>query len=273
MLGHVCKQGRQVLCAAALIALGPLTIVQTAQAASVVTPGAFNVAMEINYPPFESWEGDKVVGFDAELSEAIARHMKLEVRFQDTKFANLILGLNGNKFDATISALYVTPPRLAQADAIPYARSGAFILVNKDSPAQPEDEKGLCGLKVGLQQGTSWVTPIRELSDSHCVANGKPAISVSEFPTAPEASQALLSKNIDAQIEIAGTAKMFAERSRDRLVVSSPRMIYMQTLGIFTRKGNDALQAELRQALAAMRESGEYQALIDKYELEVATQE
>ena len=33
---------------------------------------------------------------------------------------------------------------------------------------------------------------------------------------------------------------MFAERSRGRLVVSSPRMIYMQTLGIFTRKGNDA---------------------------------
>ncbi|RIA36584.1 amino acid ABC transporter substrate-binding protein (PAAT family) [Ectopseudomonas oleovorans] len=273
MLGHVCKQGRQVLCAAALIASAALIVAQPASAASVITPGTFNVAMEINYPPFESWENGKVVGFDAELSEAIARHMKLDVRFQDTKFANLILGLNGNKFDATISALYITPPRLAQADAIAYARSGAFILVNKDSPVQPEDEKALCGLKVGLQQGTSWVTPIRELSDSHCVANGKAPIVVSEFPTAPEASQALLSKNIDAQIEIAGTAKMFAERSRGRLVVSSPRMIYMQTLGIFTRKGNDALQAQLRQALAAMRQSGEHQALLKKYELEDVTQE
>lgn len=271
MLGHVCKQGRQVLCAATLVAIGALTTAQPATAASVITPGTFNVAMEINYPPFESWENGKVVGFDAELSEAIARHMKLEVGFQDTKFANLILGLNGGKFDATISALYITPPRLVQADAIPYARSGAFILVGKGNPVQPEDEKALCGLKVGLQQGTSWVMPIRELSDSHCVANGKAPIVVSEFPTAPEASQALLSKNIDAQIEIAGTARMFAERSRGRLVVSSPRMIYMQTLGIFTRKGNDALQAQLRQALAAMRESGEYQALIDKYQLEGVT--
>lgn len=273
MLGHVRKQGRQVLCAAAFIALGPLCVAQTVNAATVVTPGTFNVAMEINYPPFESWEGDKVVGFDAEFSEAVARHMNLEVRFQDTKFANLILGLNGNKFDATISALYVTPPRLAQADAIAYARSGAYILVNKDSPVQPADENALCGLRVGLQQGTSWVTPIRELSDSHCVANGKSAIVVSEFPTAPEASQALLSKNIDAQVEISGTAKMFAERSRGRLQVSSPRAIYMQTLGIYTRKGNSALQDELRQALAAMRESGEYQALIDKYELEAVTEQ
>ncbi|MFX4404347.1 ABC transporter substrate-binding protein, partial [Acinetobacter baumannii] len=93
----------------------------------------------------------------------------------------------------------------------------------------PKSENDLCGLKVGLQAGTSWVNALKKLSAEYCVPQGKPAVAVSEFPTAPEASQALLSKNIQAQMEIAGAAKMLAERSKGRIVISSPALVYPQT--------------------------------------------
>ncbi len=95
-----------------------------------------------------------------------------------------------------ISGMYVTPERLKQADAIPYALSGASIIALKSSAIQPKTEDDLCGVKVGLQQGTTWVTSLKNHSDEYCLKNGKPAISIREFPTAPEASQALLSKTL-----------------------------------------------------------------------------
>ncbi|MFX7140008.1 transporter substrate-binding domain-containing protein, partial [Acinetobacter baumannii] len=93
------------------------------------------------------------------------------------------------------------PERTAQADAIAYGKTGAAIMVAKDGGVMPKSENDLCGLKVGLQAGTSWVNALKKLSAEYCVPQGKPAVAVSEFPTAPEASQALLSKNIQAQME------------------------------------------------------------------------
>ena len=96
---------------------------------------------------------------------------------------------------AVISGMYVTPERQKQADAIPYALSGASIIALKGGAVQPKTEDELCGVKVGLQAGTTWVTSLKKHSDEWCLKNGKPAITIQEFPTAPEASQALLSKN------------------------------------------------------------------------------
>ena len=51
------------------------------------------------------------------------------------------------------------------------------------------------------------------------------------------------------------------------MVVSSPDIVYPQTLGIYFKKGNTALKQSFETALAAIRKSGEYDALIKKYEL------
>jgi len=236
--------------------------------AQTMVPGQIKVGMEITYPPFESWQGDKVVGFDPDVAEMLGRELKTKPAFVDTKFTGLILGLGGGQFDTVISGMYITPERVLQADAIAYARTGASIMVAKDGGVTPKTEQDLCGLKVGLQQGTSWVNALKKLSTDYCVPNGKPAVAVSEFPTAPEASQALLSKNIQAQLEIAGAAKMLAERSKSRIVISSPALVYPQTLGIYVKKGNTSLYQAMEKALAAAQASGEYATLIKKYDLE-----
>jgi polar amino acid transport system substrate-binding protein len=235
--------------------------------AQTAVPGTLKVAMEISYPPFESYDGDKIVGFDPELSTMLAREMKLKPVFADTKFASLVLGLGGGQHDTVISALYITPERTAIADAIPYASSGALIMVSKDGGISPKTEKDLCGLKVGLEAGTSWVKKLATLSTEYCVPAGKAPVTVSEFPTAPEVSQALISKNVQAQLEVAGAAKAFAAKSNGRVVISSPEPVYLQILGIYVKKGNTALFKQFEAAMAAIRKSGEYDALIKKYDL------
>lgn len=248
---------------ATLVGLGCLAGAQ----AQTMAPGVLKVGLEATYPPFESYDGDKIVGFDPDLTALLTREMKLKPALTDTKFVGLIPGLAAGQHDAVVSGLYITPERLAQADAIPYASSGALIMVAKDSKAQPKTEKDLCGLKVGLQAGTSWVKLLKTLSDEHCKATGKGAIAVMEFPTAPEVSQAMMSRNVDAQLEIAGAAKMIVEKTKGRVAISSPDLVYPQTLGIYVKKGNTALKQSFETAMAAIRKTGEYDALIKKYEL------
>lgn len=268
MFKHKTFAARFKMLGAAFMTAGAL-IAPLAQAdVATIKDGVLQVGMEISYPPFESWDDGEVVGFDADMSKALAEQMGLTVQFEDTKFTSLILGLQASRFDTIISGMYVTPERVKRADAIPYAKTGALIMVAKSSDIRPETEKDLCGLKVGLEQGTTWVGALRKLSSDYCQANGKAPISVNEFPSAPEVTQALLSRNVQAQLEIAGAARMFAERTRGNVVISSPELVYPQTLGIYVKKGNTQLEDALRDALDALRANGKYQALLDQYDLQ-----
>lgn len=238
------------------------------QAAELLTEGVFKVGMEVTYPPFESYDSNSnIVGLDPDFAALIAQHLQAKPQLIDTKFTSLILGI-GKKYDAVISGMYVTPERQKQADAIPYALSGASIIALKGGAVQPKTEDELCGVKVGLQAGTTWVTSLKKHSDEWCLKNGKPAITIQEFPTAPEASQALLSKNIGAQLEIAPAAQIIVDKSRGRLAISSTRLVYPLPLGIYVAKGNTELAEAIKATLATLKANGQYAALIKKYNLE-----
>ena len=250
-----------------VILLGSLACAAQAEV-KTVTPGVLKVGMDITYPPFESFDGDKVVGSDPDFASDLAKQLGLKADFVNTEFAGLILGLKANHFDTVISGMYITPERTAQALAIPYARTGAAIMTKAGAAKEPKVPEDLCGLKVGLQRGTTWVAKLQKLSTDYCVTQGKGAIAVSEFPSAPEATQAMLAGNVDAQMEIGGAASQIVERSRGRVRITSPELVYKETLGIYLRKDNEALKQALEEAFAKVRASGEYAALLKKYNLE-----
>lgn len=231
------------------------------RAAELLTEGVFKVGMEVTYPPFESYDSNNnIVGLDPEFAALIAQHLQAKPQLIDTKFTSLILGI-GKKYDAVISGMYVTPERQKQADAIPYALSGASIIALKGGAVQPKTEDELCGVKVGLQAGTTWVTSLKKHSDEWCLKNGKPAITIQEFPTAPEASRALLSKNIGAQLEIAPAAQIIVDKSRgrgDKLYA----LVYPLPLGIYVAKGNTELAEAIKATTATLKANGQYAALI-----------
>jgi polar amino acid transport system substrate-binding protein len=91
--------------------------------AQTVSQGAFQVGTDLTYPPNNYFDDRKEpAGFDVEFMTALSKAAKLEVRFQDTRFENLIIGVSGNKFDVMASTLYVKPERAKQIDFIPYMR-------------------------------------------------------------------------------------------------------------------------------------------------------
>ncbi|PIA68200.1 ABC transporter substrate-binding protein [Pseudomonas sediminis] len=264
------KPLRTTALALACTLAGLFSTAHAAETPKTLSSGELKVGMEITYPPFEYYEGDQVKGFDPEVSAALAKRLGLEASFSDITFPNLILGLDAGRFDTIISGMYILPERLEKADAIPYAKTGAAIMVRSDAEKKPATPEELCGMTVGLQQGTSWIPALQKVSDGYCKEKGAGAITINQYPTTSETSQALLSGHIQAHLEIDAASLLIVEKSRGRITISSKSAIYPQVLGIYVKKGNKQLLDALKAALDDFKASGEYAELLKKYNLEEA---
>jgi polar amino acid transport system substrate-binding protein len=236
-------------------------------AAELVRAGELSIGSDLTYPPYAFLEGGKPAGFDAEFMQAVASELKLQTKFLDTRFANLILGVNAHRFDVVASALYVTPERAQQVGFLPYFTTGSSLVVSSKSDWRPVVPADLCGKRVASIKGASWIPKLAEVSAKHCVPAGQPAIDVREFPTSPEAAQALLAAAVDAQFEDAAVAKITVDKLKGRLAISSRELIYSVVVGLAVARDNPALLSRLEVAVAALKADGRYAALLARYNL------
>jgi polar amino acid transport system substrate-binding protein len=234
-------------------------------------PGKITAASDMTFFPYEYMENNKPAGFDIEFVEGLAKAMGRKVEHIDTRFPNLITGLQGNRFDIINSSMYITAERVKVMDMIPYLKSGESILALKGSDYQPRKPEDFCGRKIGSMGATSWLQQLRKLSAEYCVKTGKKPIEISEYQTDPQTTQALLSRAVEAQITDAAVARGAVEKLGDRITVSSDTLIYPVLNGFGVKKGNDEVRKALVDALEKYRASPEYAALLKKYKFEAPT--
>ncbi|MDR6759171.1 polar amino acid transport system substrate-binding protein [Mycoplana sp. BE70] len=252
------------LAAAAVVLLSVASMSTTTWAAGLLEEGKLKAGSDLIYPPYNYLEDSVAKGFDADILALIAPKMNVEVEFLDTRFASLIPGLRAKKYDMIASALYVTAERAKVIDYVPYALSGASLVVRSDSQAAPKVPEDLCGSRVGSQQGAAWIPAMKALSEEKCGGN---AIIIQEFGTSAEAGQALFSNGVDVQIVDAGVGKAAVDASNGRLKVSSETMLYPIVIGFGVAKGNTELAKAIESGLADIKASGEYQELLTQYNL------
>ncbi|WP_027780844.1 MULTISPECIES: ABC transporter substrate-binding protein [Burkholderia] len=255
----------------ALVPLAFACSLASAAPLQTVRPGTLLVGSDLTYPPYAYLDGGKPAGFDAEFSRMLARHLKLEPVFLDTRFPDLILGMKARRFDFVASALYVTPDRVKQIDFVPYLKTGASLLVAKGSAFLPKTPQDLCGKRVGTIKGASWTPKLRAVSQDTCKTTGRGEIAILEFPTSPEATSALMSKAVDVQIEDAAVAQGIPKQTNGRTEISSTTLLYPIVIGLGVTKGDTGLQGALAGALNDAKHSGEYGGLVKKYGLQEPT--
>ncbi|AMB84306.1 ABC transporter substrate-binding protein [Pseudomonas agarici] len=242
-------------------------LLSAAEIKGTLKQGELSVGSDLTYPPYTYLDQKQPSGFDPEFMQLIGKQLRLEPRFLDTRFANLILGVNAQRFDVVASALYVTPERAKQVDFISYLKTGSSLMVLSASDFRPQRPEDLCGKRVGSIKGASWVPKLNKVSTEYCLASGKPAIQSREFPTSPEAAQALLAQAVDVQMEDPAVAKITVEKLQGKTVISSSELIYPVVIGLAVRKGNLALLGELTTALGQIKQNGSYGELLTRYNL------
>lgn len=238
---------------------------------SAQADAALKIGTDLTYPPYNYMNNGKPAGFDTEFMALVAKTLNTTPQFMDTRFANLIMGVNTSKFDVIASTLYVTPERAKQIDYIPYMKTGGVLLTLKAGDFTPTQPEMLCGKKVSSIQGAAWIGKLAEVSKTVCAKQGIGPIDVREFPTSPEASQAVLSHAVDAQFEDAAVARTAADKS-GKLAVTS-EILYPVVVGLGVKKGNAEQLQQLNDAVAKVLTSPDYQSLLKQYNLTAPTAE
>ncbi|MDQ0474089.1 transporter substrate-binding domain-containing protein [Labrys wisconsinensis] len=261
---------RRLLACAVLapLVLGGIAAAARAADLQTIEPGTILVGSDQVYPPYDYVENGVTKGLDADVMALIAPKLGRDVRFVDTRFANLIAGLQANRYDLIASALYVTPARAEVVDYIPYAKTGGSLMVRSDDSFAPKQPEDLCGKRVGNLKGAAWVPELRKTSDAGCAAN---PIGVQEYATSAEAAQALLSRGVDAVFDDAGVSQAAVAASGNRLKITSDQILFPVVMGLAVKKGNAQLLAAMQEQMDALIASGAYGALLRKYNLAMPT--
>jgi polar amino acid transport system substrate-binding protein len=119
-----------------------------------IVAGVLTVGSDTTYPPMEYKEGDKIVGFDVDLTKAIAEKIGLKLDYQTSAWDGIFPALIAHKYDMVISAVTITDDRKKEMDfSTPYYKVDQTALVKTDSGIDSVDK--LNGKVAGVQIGTT----------------------------------------------------------------------------------------------------------------------
>ncbi|MBK5438261.1 ABC transporter substrate-binding protein [Pseudomonas sp. TH32] len=256
----------------AVCLLGAAVAMTSLAASAFQKDGKIVAGSDVTFFPYEYMDNNKPAGFDIEFMDGLAKTMGRTVETLDTRFPNLITGLQAGRFDVTNSSMYITAERVKVIDMIPYLKSGESILTLKGSDFQPKTPEEFCGHKIGSMGATSWLAQMHKLSDEYCVKKGLKPIAISEYSTDPQTTQALLAHAVEAQITDAAVARGAVEKLGGRVVISSDTLIYPVLNGFGVKKGNDEVKNALIEGLKKFSTTPEYAALLKKYNFQAPTE-
>ena len=99
---------------------------------SVDTKEIVRMGTNAAFPPFEYVEGDKVVGFDATMSEIIAKDYGKKLVIVDMNFDGLIAAVSSGAIDFIAAGMTATDERRENVDfSEPYYQSKQVIIARK----------------------------------------------------------------------------------------------------------------------------------------------
>lgn len=81
-----------------------------------VEAGKLLVATNAEFPPYEYHDGDKIVGIDMDIADAIAKKLGLEVKVEDIAFDSVILEVTSGKADIGLAGISATEERKQSVD-------------------------------------------------------------------------------------------------------------------------------------------------------------
>lgn len=261
---------RALLATAAIVAMAAPALAQQAPAVApppgLVTAGRLTYGTAATFAPFEFMQDGRLVGFDIEFGEAIARQMGLEPAPLNIEFRGLIPALQGRRVDIINSAMYINPARSEQVDFVPYMRIGQQMVVRRGNPGNISGRTDLCGRRVAVTLGGIQETYARQ-DNERCRAAGRGEVTVMTFPTAQDAALSVRQGRADAYYEsTAGVARIVAEMA-DVYQAVGDVFEWGTQIGIAVRKGDTAMAQAIEAAIRRLVADGTYRRLMEKYNL------
>ena len=218
------------------------------------------MATNASFPPYEYYDGENIVGIDAEIAAAVAEKMGYELEIHDMEFDSIIAAVQSGKADFAMAGMTVTEDRLQMVNfSDSYATGIQAVIVKTDSPVTTVDDLFAEGANhtVGVQLSTTG--DIYTSGDIEEAGLG----TVQRFPNGNEAVMALLNGKIDCVVIDIEPAKAYVA-ANEGLKVLDTEYAVEDYAACFAKENEDTL-AKFNAALKELTEDGTIQSIIDKY--------
>lgn len=223
---------------------------------TTVTAGKLTMATNAYFQPYEFYQGDKIVGIDAEIAEKIAAKLGLELVISDMAFDSIITAVDQGSADFGLAGMTVTEKRLEQVDfSISYAKGVQSIIVKEGSKITSYDDLAADGAtyKIGVQLGTT----------GDIYASGEFGDRVNSFTTGNEAVNALIGGDVDCVIIDNEPAKAFVKNNTGLKILETSYAD--EDYAACIKKGNTELKKAIDNAIVELIADGTIKAIVDKY--------
>ena len=240
-----------VLCIATLICLFASCGAKGKTLAEVKKAGKLTVATSPDFPPFESLEGNEVVGIEVDLLKLIAKELGVELEIIQMDFDSVLLGVQSAKYDCGMSGITATDARKENMlFTVPYYKAAQVIVVKEGSDITGKVD--LAGKKVSVQTGTT--------ADEGCTEAG---LDVQAFAANADAKAALSTGKVDAWVVDNLTAIQMVEEG-DGLVILEEEMTEEPYAFAFAF-GSEDLVAEIDAVLTKLINDGTIEDIFEEY--------
>jgi len=213
-----------------------------------------------NYRPFEYLDDktSKMVGYDIDVAEAIAKKIGVPLEIKEMQFTSLIPTLQIDQADLVIAAMYITDERKAVVDfADPYMDTG-MVLVTRANDAAIKSTKDLDGKVVGVKAGATSEKVAQDLKDK-----GQATITIKSYKETVDYLLDLEAGRTDASINDLLNQLEYNKTHPNVKIVGDP--FTKSSLGIAVKKGDKELLDLVNSVLKDMTQNGEKDNLYKKW--------
>lgn len=220
---------------------------------TTVTEGVLTMGTNATFPPYEFYDGDNIVGIDAEIAQLLADKLGLTLDIQDMDFTAIVTSVQTGKVDIGLAGMTVTEERLENVNFTDsYATGVQVIIVKEDSDIASVDD--LEGKLIGVQEGTTGHT---YCSDDYGEEN------VVAYANGATAVQNLVSGSVDCVVIDQQPAISFVEANEGLKILDTEYVI--EDYAAAVSKDNEGLLNALNAALKELIADGSIQEILDKY--------
>lgn len=222
----------------------------------LVKSGELTTCTHLPYPPFQSIEGGKIVGFDVDLIDLVAKDLGVTQKIIDTPFENIKTGaaLNAGQCDVAAAGMTITEERKKNLDfSLPYFDATQALLAKKGSGiTSMESAKDK---KVGSQASTT--------GEDYVKAHGADPVS---FETSDAELNGLRSGQVQVIVQDLPVVNGWLKDAANSDFEIVANLDTGEQYGFAVKKdANDELLAKLNAALTKAKSDGTYDTLYSKW--------
>ncbi|TCN34981.1 polar amino acid transport system substrate-binding protein [Kribbella orskensis] len=226
---------------------------------TLVKSGKLTVCTHLPYKPFQYKDGNKVVGFDVDLLDLLAKDLGLEQEVVNIEWAQVTSGaaFQAKKCDMGMGAMTITPARQAAISiTAPYMDATQVLLVKKDAPYKSLED--LKGKKVGVQADTTG----KDFADEQAKKIG---FTVVVFNDLALQENNVKSGRVDAGINDNGVLYDFVKENPDTAVAAEFNTGEQYGFGALKDGSGPKLVEKFNTLLTSAQSDGKYNEIYKKW--------